>query len=380
MVMDRVRNFKCMKTNFRNSMEATGKRLVKGLACLGILGVLCLGTLAEAQSQPPNLPAGVSDAIKLTRAGIAEEIILTQIRNQGTAYNLTADQVIYLSNQGVSQNVIKALFSGGKPGGVPAPANPAPVPLPSTPAPAVPGPGPVTGAPQTAVPGTTTSSPVSYEYFHDQLATSGAWIQDPILGLVWRPTIAATDPFWRPYLDGGHWVYTETGWFWQSDYAWGEIVFHYGRWHRGNAGWVWIPGYDWAPAWVTWRHSDGYVGWAPLPPSAVFRAGVGLEFNGRLAADVDFGLGVQAYAFVPYDRFWDRDIHRYILPHDRVEFVFQHSMIMNGYRVDRGRFVIEGIGRERLAGFTRHEIRVESPQFRDTRIQRHFESDRRGWH
>jgi hypothetical protein len=27
-----------------------------------------------------------------------------------------------------------------------------------------------------------------------------------------------------------------------------------------------VPGEDWGPAWVDWRYSDDYVGWAPLPP------------------------------------------------------------------------------------------------------------------
>src|SRR2546423_9736807 len=29
-----------------------------------------------------------------------------------------------------------------------------------------------------------------------------------------------------------------------------------------------VPGDEWAPAWVSWRSSKDYVGWAPLPPEA----------------------------------------------------------------------------------------------------------------
>ena len=32
---------------------------------------------------------------------------------------------------------------------------------------------------------------------------------------------------------------------------------------------------------------------------------------------------------------------------------------MNGYRLDHGRFVVEGIGRERMATLTHHDMRVE---------------------
>jgi hypothetical protein len=204
-----------------------------------------------------------------------------------------------------------------------------------------------------------TAQPASLDSFRMQLAPYGTWMDVPGYGLCWRPSVAATDPYWRPYCDQGHWVYTADGWFWQSDYPWGDIAFHYGRWCRDSVGWVWVPGYDWAPAWVCWRQADGYCGWAPLPPGAVFRAGVGLTFGGHLAVDVDFGLGVDMFTFVPYDRFWDHNLHAYLLPRERVGLFFGRSVIMNGYRLDHGRFVVEGIGRERMATLTHHDVRVE---------------------
>ena len=108
------------------------------------------------------------------------------------------------------------------------------------------------------------------------------------------------------------------GWSWQSDYPWGDIAFHYGRWYRDALGWVWVPGYDWAPAWVCWRQTEGYCGWAPLPPGAVFKADVGLWFHGHLAVDVGFGLGADMFTFVPYDHFWDHNLHACLLPRERV--------------------------------------------------------------
>jgi hypothetical protein len=203
------------------------------------------------------------------------------------------------------------------------------------------------------------AQPASLDSFRAQLTPYGTWMDMPGYGLCWRPSQAATDPYWRPYCDQGHWLYTADGWFWQSDYPWGDIVFHYGRWYRDSFGWIWVPGYDWAPAWVCWRKTDAYCGWAPLPPGAAFRAGVGLWFNGRLAVNVDFGLGVELFTFVPYNHFWDHNLHGYILPRERVTIVFGHSVVMNGYRVDHGRFVVEGLGREHMATLTHHDIRVE---------------------
>jgi len=345
-------------------------RLIKlnhhvAVACLAA-GLLLQMTAVNCPAQTaPSLPPGVQDVVKLVKAGLGEEVVLAQIRSTGAYYNLSADQLVYLQAQGVTQNEIKALLGSGSPT---VPANPAPAPAP-VPTPAAtappPAPPPATYAPAPVAPETPmapsvpTAPPGSLDSYQAQLAPYGAWVNVPGYGLCWRPSVAATDPYWRPYCDQGHWIYTADGWFWQSDYPWGDIVFHYGRWCRDSLGWVWVPGYDWAPAWVCWRKAEGYCGWAPLPPGAVFRAGVGLWFGGRLAVDVDFGLGADMFAFVPYDHFWDHNLHAFLLPRDRVGVVFGLSVVMNGYRLDHGRFIVEGLGRERMAGLTHRDVRIE---------------------
>ena len=184
----------------------------------------------------------------------------------------------------------------------------------------------------------------------------------PSYGSCWQPAADVTDPNWRPYCNAGHWAYTDVGWNWQSDYPWGGIVFHYGRWIRVEHQWTWVPGHDWAPAWVTWRESDGYCGWAPLPPAAEYRPGIGLWFGGVVGQDVDFGLGQEDFAFVPYDHFWEHDLHGYLVAHDRFDNVYRHSHIANGYRIDHDRFIIEGPGRDRIARFSHHDVIVEAPR------------------
>ena len=353
------------------------------LGCVAI-GLFFGGFNSLAQTQTPTvtLPPGVQDVVKLAQAGMGEDVILAQVRSAGAAYNLSADQLIYLNKSGVSQNVIKALISGANstPAVPTASASPVPAPtfantLPPSPAVAAP--------PSISQPGSATAPAApdaNLDSFRSQLTPYGAWVEEPGYGLCWRPTVAAFDVNWRPYGDNGHWMYTENGWYWESDYPWGGIAFHYGRWHRDSLGWVWSPGYDWAPAWVTWRHSDGYVGWAPLPPAAIFRAGVGLEFGGHMALDVDFGLGADAFLFVGCNHFWDRDLHGFFLPHDRVDGIFRHSVVINGYRFDHGRFFVEGLGRERMAGYTHREIRVEAPMFHEVRGERFATPDRRVIH
>jgi hypothetical protein len=357
--------------------------------CLVAGLVLPMTALNCPAQTAPSLPPGIQDIVKLVKAGLSEEVVLAHIKNTGTNYSLSADQLIYVHEQGVTENEIKALMGAGSstvpgnpvPAAAPTPLVTSPVPTPPVPAPA-PAPAaasyaPVPVAPAVPMaPSAPTAQPASLDSFRMQLAPYGTWMDVAGYGLCWRPSVAMTDPYWRPYCDQGHWMYTADGWFWQSDSPWGDIVFHYGRWYRDSRGWVWVPGYDWAPAWVCWRHADGYCGWAPLPPRAVFKPGVGLWFGGRLAVDVDFGLGADMFTFVPYDRFWDHNLHAFLVPRERVGVFFGRSVVMNGYRLDHGRFIVEGLGRERMAAFTHHEIRVEVVGGREG-FRGHEEVDRR---
>jgi len=348
--------------------------------------MLCGANVGRAQSLPP----GVQDVVKLAQAGISDDVILTQIKDNGANYNLTADQIIYLKEKGVSQPVIKALVASGtaapvvsavpaaQPAPAPAPAvAPAPAPAPTAAAApaAVPPPAPAPAAP----PVPAAQPAVSLDSFQAQLTPYGSWIQVPGYGLCWQPTVAVTDPAWRPYFDQGHWDYTDAGWSWESDYPWGGVVFHYGRWCRFNGAWVWVPGYDWAPAWVCWRQADGYSGWAALPPAAVYKPGVGLYFNGAVALDVDFGLGVDDFMFVGYDHFWDHNLRPFFLPHDRLVVVFRGSLVLNGYRMDHGRFIIEGLGRDHIATLTHHDVRI-GVDIHDSHVQGRVDAGGHGGH
>ncbi len=96
------------------------------------------------------------------------------------------------------------------------------------------------------------------------LASLGVWTEVGSYGRCWRPAHVAAG--WRPYCDG-HWVWTDCGWYWQTDEPWGWACYHYERWFCDPAGlWFWVPGIEWAPAWVCWREGGGYVGWEPLGP------------------------------------------------------------------------------------------------------------------
>jgi hypothetical protein len=223
-------------------------------------------------------------------------------------------------------------------------------------------------------------SQANFDYFHQHLALYGNWIQVAGYGWCWIPSVAAHDPDWRPYADQGQWVSTDSGLFWRSDYSWGDIVFHYGRWSYGRGlGWLWIPGYDWSPAWVCWRHANaqGFVGWAPLPPTAVFVEGRGLRYRGQFGVDLDFGMPGEAFVFLSYDHLWDRGYRFYFVPRGRANELFGRSEVRNGYRFERDHFVVEGPGRERIQAATHREIQpIETRQLRVHEEAIHFEARR----
>jgi hypothetical protein len=67
-------------------------------------------TTAATASTPATLPHGVEDVLKLSQAQVAEETIVTYIQSSGTTYNLTAEDIVYLREQGVSDRVINTML------------------------------------------------------------------------------------------------------------------------------------------------------------------------------------------------------------------------------------------------------------------------------
>jgi hypothetical protein len=60
---------------------------------------------------------------------------------------------------------------------------------------------------------------VSFEFAYSNLSQHGSWLVSAQYGRVWQPREYARD--WNPYYDG-HWVDTDMGWTWVSDYGWGS--------------------------------------------------------------------------------------------------------------------------------------------------------------
>ena len=174
--------------------------------------------------------------------------------------------------------------------------------------------------------------------FHAALAPYGTWTTLAPFGEVWVPRDMPAG--WRPYTTG-HWAFTNAvGWTWDADEPWGWAAFHYGRWTLDpTLGWVWIPGDVWGPAWVTWRQCDDFVGWAPLPPSVTWTAGVGLVFGNP---EWMLSLGVGWWNFVPVRHFCHPHVCDVLVVRERVPVVLHDSRVVerairfeNGRAVDR---------------------------------------------
>lgn len=190
------------------------------------------------------------------------------------------------------------------------------------------------------------SAEITYQDFYDSLSPYGTWIDYAGYGHVWRPNVE--DSF-RPYLTNGHWVYTDAGWFWNSDYDWGWAPFHYGTWiYDDYYGWLWIPGYSWAPAWVTWGSFNGYYGWAPLMP------GVNI---GRAFASW------RPHAFywniVPCARMCDRDLTIIRIVDKNAKKIGKHMAIVDNFTNPNQReFYSAGPRREEVNGYTNNNISI----------------------
>ena len=165
-----------------------------------------------------------------------------------------------------------------------------------------------------------------YSTFYTKLEPYGGWIETSDYGYVWQPRETESSRSWRPYTNG-RWVYTDAGWTWISEEPFGWATYHYGRWTRlRGIGWVWVPGNQWAPAWVSWRKSNDYVGWAPLPPEARFDQHTGIHNW----SDSYYDIGPDQYCFVPTREFGAQRIESTVVPPERnVTIVNQTTNVTN---------------------------------------------------
>ncbi|MFB9862888.1 DUF6600 domain-containing protein [Rufibacter immobilis] len=179
---------------------------------------------------------------------------------------------------------------------------------------------------------------VSFQVFYDELSPHGRWINDPEFGYVWAPRVERD---FQPYATRGHWVMTDYGNTWVSDYDWGWAPFHYGRWKYDDFyGWLWVPGQEWGPAWVDWRHTDGYYGWAPMAPRATI-----------VVAPV-------RWVFVPVMYITSPRVYSYYVPRTQVVNIYYRTTIINNYYERDNRRYVYGPRNRDIERATNRKVNV----------------------
>ena len=204
-------------------------------------------------------------------------------------------------------------------------------------------------------------------YFYSNLTPYGTWISLDFGVYAWRPTIITRT--WAPYKIG-RWIWSDYGWYWDSYEPFGFIVYHYGRWHYDDYyGWIWIPDYDWAPAWVEWRYDDYYIGWAPLPPYAVFRISIGIVYT------YSYVIPVTHWHFVQFRHFGNAYVYNYYVP-ERIKYrIHSNTKYRNEYRYSDGRIRNEGVDFDFVRKRAGDEIRKRDLLITDD--PRNFENSRK---
>lgn len=168
------------------------------------------------------------------------------------------------------------------------------------------------------------NQPISMQTFYDDLSPYGQWINDPQYGYVWSPNV---DADFRPYYTNGYWVMTDYGNTWVSNYPWGWAAFHYGRWtYDEYYGWLWIPGTVWGPAWVSWRQSDSYYGWAPLGPGI----NVSLSWGGGYYCPDTW------WTFIPPQYLYRHNYYRYWYGPENNRVIINNTTIVNNTYINNG--------------------------------------------
>ncbi|MCD0472470.1 DUF6600 domain-containing protein [Flavobacterium sp. JAS] len=176
---------------------------------------------------------------------------------------------------------------------------------------------------------------INFQIFYDDLSPYGDWINSPEYGYAWVPGMSSA---FIPYRTNGHWVFTNVGWTWVSNYSWGWAPFHYGRWYYDSYyGWIWVPGYEWSPAWVIWRRSEGYYGWAPIGPgisiTIAYGSGYRLPYNyWTCVRDRDFGR---------------TDIYNHYVSSSNNVTIIKNSTVINNMRSDNATRVRYNAGPDR---------------------------------
>jgi hypothetical protein len=173
---------------------------------------------AAAPAAATQLGYGATQILQLARARVGDDTIITYIRNSGNGYNLNADQIIYLRQQGVSSAVVNTMLSQPAAAGLP--------PMPATPAPA-----PVSDS---------QSSYASAPAARPSIVGPAVSAIDPTAAAAAATTYYYYPPYYYPYYGYSYPAYGGYGWYpgvsvslgWRGGWGGGWHGGFHGGWHR----------------------------------------------------------------------------------------------------------------------------------------------------
>jgi hypothetical protein len=95
--------------------------------CALVIVLLAAGLAhpCAAQTPPANSPLSLEDVVNDWKTGIPEELIITKIKRNNRAFNLSGEEIRELTNAGITATVVKYLLDPSQPYSPPPPPAPA---------------------------------------------------------------------------------------------------------------------------------------------------------------------------------------------------------------------------------------------------------------
>lgn len=174
---------------------------------------------ASASQPAPQLSYGVPQVLQLVQAKVSDSIIVSYIQNSGTIYSLTAGEIIYLKQQGVSDAALNAMLNQRShlTGSTEPATTTASAPTPSAPA----------ASDQTY----TTAAPAAPAVTYVQQAAQPS----TVYVIPNSPTYYYSSPYYYPYYGGYYgWPALSFSFGWGGYYGGGYHGGYYGGWHGGG--------------------------------------------------------------------------------------------------------------------------------------------------
>jgi len=96
-----------------------GCSLLKYLVLVAVVSVTLPGQNTEPVTPAP--PLSLDEVVQLSQSGISEELIITKVKKNGKAFDLSPEELMDLKKAGVSDNIVKYLLDPSQPYSPPPP-------------------------------------------------------------------------------------------------------------------------------------------------------------------------------------------------------------------------------------------------------------------